>query len=83
MKKSLGPIQFEYDRTEGLKRKPRIITIIASLMVYVVLVYGILESSITNVVISITVATIVCIAMKRWFKYKEAKQNRQELYSDM
>lgn len=83
MKKSLGPLQFEYDRTEGLKRKPQFITIIVSLAVYIVLVFGILESSVVNIAISITIATIICIGMKRWFKYKEAKQNRQNLYSDM
>ena len=79
MEKSFGPIRFKYDRKEGLKRKPRIITIISSLMVYFVLVYGVLGPSITNITIGIAVSVTFCVGLKRWFKYKEAKENLQEL----
>lgn len=79
MDKSFGPIRFEYDRTEGLKRKPKLITISSSLLLYIVLVYGILGPSITNIIISMISTTIFCIGLKRWFKYKESKENLQKL----
>jgi hypothetical protein len=38
-----------------------------------------LSPTIKNIAIGTLVSTLLVIGMKRWFKYQEAKENRQEL----
>jgi len=81
VEKQIGPIKFKF-RKANLNEKQIFMSTVLGFVSYVILI-SIIEFTILNIIYATIVAIITSSAVKKWFQYKKAKENREHIESNV